>query len=178
MQGKTHRPFAVAFTATTLTLMHNKISCYTESQTLIDIVQVTETIVAAYVAGVLPDIDQILPIPHRTITHAIWIPLITMIVAFKMFLTNTFVFPILFGVSIGWFSHLFGDAFSKAGLAWFWPFQGYVRYPSGAFVVKGFRGPFIPIYTSGDSSFAFMTVIWRIVAVLMIIIMIWRLFIL
>ena len=175
MLGKTHRPFAVAFTAATLTLTHNFISCYTDSSTIVDAIQVVETLVVSWAAGVLPDIDQILPIPHRTITHAIWIPLIALIVAFKVYPTNTFIFPAIFGASIGYFSHLLADAFSKAGIAWFWPIQGYRRYANGAFVVKGPRGPFVPLYQSGES-FKGVVTVWRLVASMTVILMIWRLF--
>ena len=174
---KTHRPFAVAFTAATLMIVHDKIPCYTQSQTMTDILQVGETLIASGIASMLPDVDQILPIPHRTITHTIWIPCIALFVAFKLFAMDVFIFPALLGAALGYFSHLLGDAFSKAGIAWFWPLQGYHYYPGGAFVVKGPRGPFLPLYHSGDGMFKFMPLVWRIVAIFTVIVMSWRLFI-
>lgn len=96
--------------------------------------------VPLYLLGtLLPDIDNpnatiskrvhfYVPVPHRTITHAIWIPIILLYFSFRL--------PLLLPIALGWIIHILYDTPSNAGVCWFWPYPGYVHYDSGAFVKK------------------------------------------
>lgn len=118
---------------------------------------------AVLLSASLPDIDKLFGTEHRGITHAVWIPAAFFIGAYQV-QVQPFVSSLLFGAAIGYSSHLIGDAFSMAGIAWFYPFQQYVRNPDGSFYVRGNRGPFRPIYRVGDKSFWFMPYVWWAVA--------------
>lgn len=162
MLGKTHRPFALAAAAGTLLLVHSHLPVYDKAQPLAYAASVSATLGAAYVTSMLPDIDKAFPW-HRGITHAVWAPMALLWLAFYKFAGHGLYMPLFFGAAVGYLSHLFGDAFSKAGIAWFYPFQRYIRYANGSFVVKGFRGPFQPLYEVGDTAFCFMPYVWRAV---------------
>lgn len=104
------------------------------------------------VGSVLPDIDSEksmisrllhfhLPIEHRTWTH-------------------TLVFPVLFGILSLWFKpllflsiayllHLLWDNLSKQGVCFFYPFEQYIGYGSGAKVKKGHK---LKVYRTGQAS--------------------------
>lgn len=116
----------------------------------------------ALIGSTLPDIDQKLGATHRGITHTIWI--VGLLSLFTSRQTNPYLFTLCLGLTLGYFFHLFGDAFSKAGVAWCYPFQRYERYAGGAFHVKGFRGPFIPFYSVGDKTWSYMPKVWWILA--------------
>lgn len=158
MLGKTHRPFALTVSAGALLLVHSHMPMYNVPP-MEYALRVSITFGAAYVAGVLPDIDRVFPW-HRGITHAVWLPLVFLYLAFYKFAGHGIYAPLFFGAFLGYMSHLAGDAFSKAGVAWFYPFQRYIRYDNGAFVVKGRRGPFQPVYEVGDRMFWFMPYVW------------------
>jgi membrane-bound metal-dependent hydrolase YbcI (DUF457 family) len=56
-----------------------------------------------------------------------------------------------FGICLGYLSHQVADAFSKAGVAWLYPFTEYRRYANGAFVLKKKkRYIFKPLYRVGS----------------------------
>lgn len=115
--------------------------------------------IAAWMISMVPDIDRRIEI-HRGITHAIWIPVIFAIIA-GIFRHQIYVSSAALGACIGWLSHEVGDAFSKAGVDFFYPFgPGYKRYPNGAFYVKGNRGVFVPLYTVGDKKYQYMPMVW------------------
>ena len=158
MLGKTHRPFAVAAAAGTLLAVQGFLPMY-DATGLQYLGRAALTIGGAYLSASLPDIDKAFPW-HRGITHAIWIPAVVYWLAFYQFAGHAVWQPLLFGIFIGYMSHLVSDAFSKAGVAWFYPLQGYIRYDSGAFVVKGPRGPFLPLYEVGDPAFFLMPYLW------------------
>lgn len=89
------------------------------------------------VGSLLPDVDSPnsmlgrkfhLPIGHRTWTHSVWF-FVPLVVA-SIFL------PILSYLTVGYGLHLFMDAFSRCGVAFFYPFSKYLTYPSGAMVKK------------------------------------------
>lgn len=109
-----------------------------------------------------------LEIVHRGFSHSLWVVLL--LGAGTLCLSP---YPLLFalaiGITLGWFFHLFGDAFSTAGVAWFYPIQNYRRYEGGAFCVKGWRGPFLPFYKVGDPAFSFMRVLWWILGVVLMV---------
>ena len=95
---------------------------------------------ATLLGSVLPDIDTpesmigrhvYIPIEHRTLTHAIWIPLILFGLAVLWW--GSFSGFVAFGLSLGWFSHIAVDGLSTGGVAYLWPMTDYIRYPSGAF---------------------------------------------
>lgn len=167
MLGKTHRAFGLTAVTATMWLGYERIHGFVPSppaSRLFTLTQVGITVAAAVIGSTLPDIDQALGTTHRGITHAVWIPLLLAVGARFASSRNFYVFALLFGLFVGYLSHLVGDAFSKAGIAWFYPFQKYDRYGSGAFTVKGFRGPFVPLYSVGNPSFAFMPAVWYILA--------------
>lgn len=76
-----------------------------------------------YLLGsLLPDIDHPystigkiihLPIPHRTWTHAIYVPVI-------LFIAGMW-YRLLFWLGLGYFFHLFWDSFSASGVNWLYP---------------------------------------------------------
>ena len=119
----------------------------------------------ALVGSVLPDMDQALGLAHRGISHAVWIPL--GVLACSLRLPDGLWKAVLFGLAVGYLSHLAGDAFSKAGIAWFYPIQGYQRKGTGQFYVKGCRGPFLPLYRVGDGAYAYMPAVWYLVNALL-----------
>lgn len=103
-----------------------------------------------WLGSLLPDIDSEvstlgkhfhLPLEHRTWTHSIWflIPL------------GVFAWYHPFGrwLFAGYFLHLIFDSVSVAGICFFYPFQKYRKYGSGAFVAKNHR---IKLYRSGKIS--------------------------
>lgn len=152
MLAKTHRSFAVASASASMVILAKTTSAFTD----VDPVQATATIgvvmIAAYLSGALPDIDQYIPfMSHRGITHAIWIPLLLGYGTWAM-RSEPYIFSGLLGMTIGYTSHIIGDAFSSAGIAFLYPFQRYQRTGSGAFYVKGFRGVFQPLYSVGQPS--------------------------
>lgn len=122
------------------------------------ILQYVFFLLAAYAASTLPDIDQNIPgIKHRTWTHTIY-PVLALSGLTYYFakhhitgypLQDLWIPIVLAGMTVGYTSHLIGDAFSTSGINWFNPY-GYRDYGNGSRVVKGFRGPFIPIYTVGQ----------------------------
>lgn len=96
---------------------------------------------AAFFGFTLPDIDQQewFPLPHRSITHSFYFLMLLSLIAFK--------YPVFWGVVFGATTHLILDSFSYAGVCWFLPFSGYVRYTGGAFVKKGHK---LQIYRSNS----------------------------
>lgn len=95
----------------------------------------------ASLGSLLPDIDypesllgRIIPvipkvIPHRTITHALWIPLV---------LTGVYLYyPSIYLLSLilGYIGHLIQDSFTKDGVKWFYPklkIKGFIK--TGSFL--------------------------------------------
>lgn len=99
---------------------------------------------ATLFGSLLPDIDSPdsmlgryvhIPVEHRTVTHAIWIPLI--LFGLSILWWGSFWGFVAFGLSLGWFSHIAVDGVSTAGVAYLWPMTDYIRYSSGAFCAKG-----------------------------------------
>ena len=170
MIRQTHRAFATTYTAgsmvgynaiqTTITkpevISHipSFISKHMELP-IFDIKTIAIATMVAWVVASLPDMDKVLEryhIPnlifkHRGITHSIW-PIIGFItITYNM--TNLYAYAAMIGVTLGWLSHLVADAFSKAGVAWLYPFSGYKETGKGSYK-KGPRGIFQPIYTVGN----------------------------
>ena len=115
--------------------------------------------VAAWITSMAPDIDRRFHI-HRGVTHAIWVPMAFAVTAWVL-RHQIYLSSAALGACIGWLSHEVGDAFSKAGDDFFYPFgPGYKRYPNGAFCVKGNRGVFVPLYTVGDKKYQYMPMVW------------------
>lgn len=91
-----------------------------------------------YVLGCLaPDIDSpssvlgrymSVGIGHRTIFHAVWIP------AILLWFFHTV--PAVVWFCAGYLVHLFVDSFSVMGVCFFWPYPGYISYPSGVKVKR------------------------------------------
>lgn len=175
MHGRTHMPFALALSAAAVTAichipsLQDTIPVYTGASVLSNAAHIVLTLGCAYITGPVPDIDKKIAVgEHRGITHAIWIPALLFYLACYKFRADTYLFCALFGIFLGYISHLLSDAFSKAGVAWFYPIQQYKRYDNGAFVVKGFRGPFIPIYSVKEKPSFIMPVIWYLIAGLVV----------
>ena len=53
---------------------------------------------------------------------------------------------------------------------------GLGQHRGGAFYVKGFRGPFIPLYHVGDKTFSFMPILWWMIGCGLWIAAIWQIF--
>lgn len=139
MLKPTHKAFATTFT-TGILILNDKLQLYEikpYEQILI--------IGIAWLTASLPDVDtkSYIPLRHRGITHTIWIIL--------LLLFSCYYYPnfITFGILSGYTSHLIGDAYSKAGIAWFYPLQQYKRYSSGAMIVKNRCMLFPSLYKVG-----------------------------
>lgn len=120
--------------------------------------------------SLLPDIDTKkstigryvhIPLRHRTWTHAVWIPALMFLIGLRI--------SVVMWLSLGYFGHLFWDSLSKGGICWFYPFQRYIEYESGAFVA---RGHWVKLYRSGDVR---EYVIVGLMTVLMVLCIIWAL---
>lgn len=107
---------------------------------------------------VFPDVDSNksivgrhikFPGPHRGITHSIWIPSIL----FALGLIN----PLVMWCALGYIVHLILDSMSKCGIAWFYPFGGYVVYESGAKIARGHKH--YTYASSGRESTLFCTIV-------------------
>lgn len=159
MLGPTHRAFGVAAVTGIYTVIHPWLP--PDNFPILGM-QLGLMQAGALFGSTLPDIDQKLGTTHRGITHTIWI--VGLLSFFTSRQTNPYLFFLCLGVTLGYFSHLFGDAFSKAGIAWCYPLQRYEQYAGGAFHVKGFRGPFVPLYHVGDKTWACMPIIWWLCA--------------
>ena len=86
------------------------------------------------------------PVEHRTWMHAIYAPVIFMIIWFS---NQLLVVSLWF--AIGWFLHEFMDSFSVCGVSYFYPFVGYRHFGnSGAKVKRGIH--IFRIYRSGEKS--------------------------
>lgn len=104
---------------------------------------------AMYLLGaLLPDIDnekswvgRIVHVPfrHRTWTHALYIPIVLIMLSQQ--------FTILLPLALGYINHLLCDSISNAGICWFYPFPGYIRYDNGAFVKRGHK---LKLYRTGS----------------------------
>lgn len=90
-----------------------------------------------YLGTLLPDIDSKgsllgrffhLPIEHRTWTHAIWIPILLLMLSYS--------YRLLIYLALGYVLHLFWDNLSTCGVCFFYPFTKYKTYGSGAKVKK------------------------------------------
>lgn len=108
---------------------------------------------ACLLGSVLPDVDSErsllgrhlhLPVEHRTITHAVWIPA-SLIVCGLLWMP-----PVLW-CGIGWLSHILVDGLSRAGVCYLWPLTDYVRYDGGAFVARGHK-PWLKWYGADQPS--------------------------
>ena len=92
------------------------------------------------IGSVLPDIDNPnsvlgrfnpIPLGHRTITHAIWIPIILFLVGIKFHLINF--------LALGYLLHILRDAASSQGVCFLWPFTKYIDYGNGAKIKNNHR---------------------------------------
>jgi membrane-bound metal-dependent hydrolase YbcI (DUF457 family) len=108
-------------------------------------------VIALFLLGsILPDIDHPysmigriihIPVQHRTWTHTAYIPI-------ALWIASIPVRP-LFWLGTGIFIHDLFDSVSASGLCWFYPFQKYRKYGTGAFVKKGH---ILKIYHTGKAS--------------------------
>lgn len=167
MLGKTHKAFSLTTTSATLLVAYPYLSIYNVDTVPKAGAQIILTLTTAWVSSTFPDAIErnILRTKHRGIIHAIWIPLGLLYASFLL-REHVWFFPMMFGVFLGYLSHLVGDAFSMAGIAWFYPFQKYERKSNGSFYVKGNRGIFRPLYTVGKRGIINPVIFWYVVAFL------------
>lgn len=109
-----------------------------------------------WVGALLPDIDtkssllgrmMHLPVEHRTWTHAVYFPII--------FLVLGMFYRFMFWLGISYMLHLIIDSLSPMGVCFFYPFSRYKAYPGGAKVKHGHHAK---LYRSGESSETVLTV--------------------
>lgn len=166
MLAPTHRSFATASAGATLLTLSQTTDLFTETEPVLLATQSAIVVAVSFLTAVLPDYDRVIPfIRHRGITHAIWIPAIIFYFLWQN-IGEPYMFPALLGLFIGYTSHIVGDAFSTAGIAWFYPLQRYEGSPNGAFWVKGFRGPFLPLYSVGSPFIIKPTIIWYTITII------------
>lgn len=165
MLGATHRAFALT-TLSTLglayqALEHEPVTAYFDTfaeHNLRALPVAGLLILGALMGASYPDIDQGLPIPHRGVTHNLWVAMIigagiyycAHVAPHPYGAGHGLLLPGLVGVLIGYLSHLVGDAFSTSGIDWFYPLNGFKTYPNGARVVRGHRFIFQPLYRVGS----------------------------
>lgn len=160
MIAKTHRSFAFASATGTLILANQFTPLFEGKDPKIALAQAGVITAVAVVTATLPDFDQAIPfIRHRGITHSLWAILLIGYFTWR-FQGDPMKFLPMLGLFIGYTGHIVGDAFSKAGIAWLYPFQRYAGQNGGAFYVKGFRGIFQPLYSVGQKTFIPPTFIW------------------
>ncbi|MCR6108571.1 metal-dependent hydrolase [Salipaludibacillus agaradhaerens] len=94
---------------------------------------ITITLLFFAIGTVLPDIDSetstlgryMAPIsraiPHRTITHTIWV--ITLVVGLAWYIESVY----LLALALGYTFHVVEDSFSKQGIRWFYPAPNFRR---------------------------------------------------
>lgn len=132
---------------------------------------------ATLLGSLLPDIDSPdsmlgryvhLPVQHRTLTHAIWIPLVLFVLAIIGW-GSSFWSLVAFGISLGWFSHIAVDGVSTAGVAYLWPMTDYIRYSSGAFCAKGHTH--WKLYRTGETSETMVVVAIVVLTVVLVVLL-------
>lgn len=198
MLAPTHRAFAVASASATVATLAYTTNIIAEIPTITEglstpipqvllstpvpqILSILALLIVTFLTATLPDIDQYIPfIRHRGITHAIWIPLGLGYLVWKFWNPQTLYdlsrLILLSGTFIGYTSHIIGDAFSSAGIAWFYPLQRYADSGTGAFYVKGFRGPFLPLYRVGQDIFINPSIIWYGISIMLLFITMQKIF--
>lgn len=165
MLAPTHRSFSLPATVCGIAIMSKVSESMYQGGLWQQSLPIIVTVVTAWIVSPIPDWDRYIPfMRHRGWTHAIWIPLLLLWGTFQI-QTGSVLQYICFGAFCGWFSHILGDAFSTAGVALLYPFISYETYASGAFTVKGFRGPFIPIYRTGEKTFISMRLVWYAIGI-------------
>lgn len=144
MIKQTHRSFGALATATYL-VAHNAIASHNFFIEPFGLFTSGLLLGAGVLASTWPDIDRKVGIKHRGWTHAIWFPL------FLLWLSLTpLIGPLFMAFFMGYMSHLIGDAFSIAGVAFLYPFTGYKETKSGGFVLNHERKVFKPLYRVGQ----------------------------
>lgn len=185
MLGKTHKAFGVA-TMSGMGLAYQQLTQQSLPQPFLSqpddqfgfagLFVATVLLIGSLMGASYPDIDQELPIKHRGATHTLWGVGIVVAVTIWAHIaqpmgsiwTAKFLLPLLVGFTVGYLSHLVADAFSTAGIAWFYPLQQYKSYGNGAEVVKGNRFIFQPIYKVGQKFFGIPGhIIWWTIATIM-----------
>lgn len=110
------------------------------------------------IGTLLPDIDKDnselgryfhLPLKHRGWTHC-WLPCL-------LLLLLSMVSPLCFVLWCGYILHIVEDSVSAAGIAFWYPFQKYKTYSSGAMVAEGHK---VKLYYAGKPSET-----WTVVAI-------------
>lgn len=95
------------------------------------------TVLLFYFGTLLPDCDNknsilgkimYIPVEHRTITHAIWIPTGLFILSF--------IYRPIFYLALGYMLHLFWDNLSKCGVCYFWPISKYKHFGNSGAKIK------------------------------------------
>ena len=100
----------------------------------------------------LPDIDQgIRLIKHRTFTHSFLFLII-------LFIPGLLRYSLL-GPFFASFHHILMDSFSAQGVAWFWPFQGYLRYDNGKSIKRGYH---IKLYHSRSTAESIVAILFSL----------------
>jgi len=141
-------PFAENVKRASFIIMHYFSSSHTFSPVVYWILAVSFFLVGS----ILPDIDSDksmiskllhfhLPIEHRTWTHTLLIPVL---ICFSCLWFQ----PLLF-LGIAYMLHLIWDGISFGGVCFFYPFETYACYGSGAKVKKGHK---LKVYRTGRAS--------------------------
>ena len=115
MTGNTHRLWAAIATVAALQAQH----AFAIPPTLeVSLLPHVATIIGGAVLGGLPDVDMKLGIPHRTLTHAIWWPLLLWVLV-----------PAPFGPSLGFalLTHALLDCVAGR-VQLFWPAPWWVGW--------------------------------------------------
>lgn len=118
------------------------------------------------VGSFLPDIDSTGSVfgghidvlgGHRGITHTIYPVLIFLFI-------GLFIRPFAW-LALGYFGHIFWDTWSRCGVSWFQPVNGYIHYKSGVKIKRGHR---LWLYRVGSLSEYVVTGVLVAVAVFLV----------
>lgn len=141
MTGKQHLTAGAALGAVTIAIYEQIVTNWSNERVVNAFTEFTQDVrmfgvltypLAAclfFIGCLLPDCDSRtstlgrwfhIPVEHRTWTHTIWFLLIFAVLSWH--------FPILWSLTFGVFLHLFCDAFSRAGVCWFYPFSRYKKW--------------------------------------------------
>lgn len=157
MLGRTHRAFATTFSAASM-LVYNTYQAHVDLYSWTDEGLSTTTpwlfiIGLSYLFATLADMDKFLPMKHRGFSHSLWMNLILIACTVIVYKTNDFYLLIVaLALTLSWLSHCVGDAFSVAGVEWFYPFRQYEQLPNGSFYKKGKRILFPKMYKVGENA--------------------------
>lgn len=159
MNGHTHKAFAVCTTSLVVAVGVDKNWLPPDPTALLPLA-------TAWVTAPLPDrLEQTLSLQHRSYCHTIWFALLStlplVLLHYVAIPYHNLLWLLALGIPLGILSHHLGDAFSTAGVRWFYPLTDYIRKPNGAFFISGKR-ILPPLYKVGSPDSKWGALLWYV----------------